>query len=351
MGELPYLTFFLYMIIAEVILVVVLLISLIVIREWNLYKAKRDYIEGRKIAGAILKYMKGKCSLEEVMPSCTRSQKLLLLKELDAFNQRFSGEEWNTVKENLIQKYLIQAAREKTSSRDWVKRAYAAQVLVLSPSIEDKEAFLKLVEDPVFLVRRLVVPAIVKLKIKEGLVKILEWMGKEKGYSHYFYRDMLLFAPMQEGYDWIEGLAGSSDNQKLQLACLEIYSGRMQALKSDFLNKSIQSENEDVRFAALKVYARNPQRESVEILLRFVNDPNESIRKEAMLGLEHFRSAQTLKALEIGLSDPAWLVRTQAAEALKKMGTLGLEILKKQNPDLNKNAFEAANFILQIEWA
>lgn len=336
--------------IAELILVVFLLISIVFVKFWNVFNKTKDELARRSIAKMIMKYMQGADSLGNVLILSGETRRGLLLKELETFNQRFSGEEWEFVKEKIAQKYLLPKARNRINRRNWLKRAFAARCFALAPLYEDKDYILKLFEDPNFQVKSLVIPAIIHLKMKDGLIKILENMSHDFGYFRYYYLDTLVSAKSQEIFDWIEELCESNPNKKLQLACLEVLSGKMQTVSGAFLLRDIQSEDEEIRLAALKVFARNPQKNSLEVLLEHIDDPNAEIRGEAYSGLAHFRSARTLEALEKGLSDNNWSVRLQAATSLKNMGQAGMNVLKKQSLDMDPTAYEAAHFILQLDW-
>ena len=339
-----------WILIAELILVVFLLFVIIFVKIWNDYTRKKDEIIRKTISKGIMDYMKGKSPLENVLTRSGESSKRLLLKELETFNQRFSGEDWDDVKEQIAQNFLLPAARKAIRSRKWLKRAFAARCFALSPLNADKDYILKLLDDPNFQVKSLVMPAVVYLKIKKGVVKILENMSQESGYYRYYYLDTLVSAKSQEIYDWIEEIAQDNPPRNLHLACLDVLSGKMQTIEAPFLFRDVESPYEEIRFAAIKVFARNPQKDSLEVLLRHVGDSHEEIRKESYKGLEHFRSSRTLQVLEKGLSDSHWNVRIQAANSLKNMGRAGLDILNKQNPSADFNAYEAAQFILQLDW-
>lgn len=337
-------------IIAELILIVVLLNVIVFVKAWNAYKKTREDTIRRKIAKEIIRYMQGAEMLEDVLVKSNITVKQLLLKELEIFNQRFSGEEWEYVKNKIAQKRLLPAARKIAGRRNWIKRAFSARCFALAPLMEDKDYILKLFEDTNFQVQSLVIPAIIQLNLKEGIIKIVENMSHDFGYFRYYYLDVLVNAKAPEVFKWIGELCESDPNKTLQLACLEVLAGKMQTISGSFLLRDIKSEDSEVRLAALKVYARNPQKESLEILLNHIGDPVAGVRKEAYKGLAHFRSPRTLEALEKGLSDQNWDVRIQAATSLKYMGQAGLNVLNVQNPDRDPIAYESAYFILQLDW-
>lgn len=339
-----------YSILVEIFLTAILLISLVVIRVRNRFLEEKNYLIGRKISGKILEYMKGKGSLDDILTLNGKASRKLLLKEVELFNQRFSGVEWRTIKEEIVKKYLIDFARNLSKKKDWHSRAMASRICALSPTAEEKDMILQLLDDSVFLVRGQVAPAAIELRLKEGVLKILHQMSKEPGYPRYYYRDVLLNHESQEVFDWIEEIAETPDGRDLQLACLDVLSGKMQTIQGNFLLRDVQSEDDEIRLAAIKVYARNPQKKSLEILLSHVQDSNEKVRIEVFYGLEHFRQPKTLEILEKGLEDDSWEVRVQAANSLKNMGRLGIDVLKRQSLEKHRNAYEAANYILQLDW-
>lgn len=350
--EIPayFLQILIYFLLFEIGLVVLLLLVTILVRSWNRHVESRDYLLLRKIAQAILDFMKGKSTLDEVVFLNTHTSKKLLLKEMEIFNQRFSGKEWDRVKEDISRKYLLEFAKKNVKSRNWVNRSIAARCFALCPLDENRDEIISLMDDPVFLVRSFVIEAIVHLKFKEGIIKILEHMSRELGYAHYYYRDALIDAKDSQILEWIAEEMVNSDVRNFQLVCLEVLSGKMQHLPENFLLRDIKSSDAAIRLAAIRVYAHNPQKDSGSVLLSHTIDSNKEMRKEAMYGLSHFRSRETLVALEKGLSDCVWEVRLQAALSLRNMGNAGRQILEKQSPELDIRAFEAANFCLEIKW-
>ena len=62
--------------------------------------------------------------------------------------------------------------------------------------------------------------------------------------------------------------------------------------------------------------------------------------------MQNFSNKKSLEALENLLKDPLWKVREQAARSLQKLKPEGMEILQKQNPSLNKDAYDVACYIL-----
>lgn len=339
-----------YILAFEIFLVVLLLFSIFFVSSWRSYQENKRKIEQRFIAQKILDYMKGKIPLNEVQKHSRISSKTLLLEELERFNQRFAGEDWEKVRNTIVEQYLFDTARKFKENKNWRKRAFAAKTFSLYPLMRDKEAILALMDDPIFLVRSHVIPAVLELNIKEGIIKILKQMSQERGYSHYYYRDSLLSGKSINDFRWIEEVAATTDDDSLHLACLDVLSGKMILMTEPFLLRDLESSNPSIKLAALKVFANNPQKESLEVLLNHVHDPKDEMREVSLSGLEHFRSHKTLSILENALNDPSWQVSTKAAMSLKNMGRLGHEILEKQNPELNKNAYEVAHYTLQLDW-
>lgn len=273
----------------------------------------------------------------------------ILLSTSESFDYRFNGESWKKLKKNISENYLLPVARKKFNSFSWVKRNFAARCFALNPLKEDEGILLKLINDPVFLVRSVAAIALARLEHRKGIIDIIRQMSLEKGYAHYFYRDLLLGCS-DKVFMWIKEIAEEDQNPLIHLACLELLSNKFIGTIPNYLRADSDSKDANTRLAAVKIIARNPQKDSEDLLIKSLNDPDPEIRKEAITGLQYFPSKETFTELENALKDSVWIVRLQAAQILKKMGQKGIDILKNQDQSIDKNAYDAAQTILQFNW-
>lgn len=338
-----------YILIFELFLLAILVIALYLKKNYNSFQ-QRSIVEGKRNISKLI----NDCLLQKKKISDVQLDRLfsteIILSVLESYNRRLKDEVWEKLKQTIAEQYLLPYARSSFNSIFWTKRNFSSRCFALSPSLQDEQKILPLIEDSVFLVRSHAAHAIARMGTYKGIKKIILHMSTETGYAYFFYRDILL----QEGsvalFNEVEKIAIKSENPSVESACLDLLSSKSMTLSNTLLNKYIYSFNEKLRLQCIKVYAQNPQHDSPEILLKCIDDPLAEIRAQAAYGLGYFLSAESLEKLERALSDTSWNVRLQAAWSLKRMGKKGLAILNKQAPEINKKGFDAAQYALQFDW-
>lgn len=313
-------------------------------------RLKREIIERQKISEIIISCLQKKPTDLATTGISKYALSDVLLSVIEQFDRRLSGGEWEKLKREIMEKYLIPKTRRWSKSRSWKKRNFTARCFALCPQPEQAQDILRLVDDPDFLVRSFAAIAAIEIKSKDGVHKILEQMSQNQGYTHAYYRDILLQSKSLEIFRWIEEMAASEADLSLHVSCLDVLAGTTLTINLPFLRQDLHSPNLKVRLAAVKVFANNLQVDSMGVLTQSLDDPNEDIRAAAILGIEHFASPNTLLKLTEALSDPCWTVRIQAAQSLKKMGLVGKRVLEKQDPLTQQAAYEAAQYALTFDW-
>jgi hypothetical protein len=333
----------------ELSVLVILILFILGRRVWLFFKEKKDEHAKQMIAKILLDGMKYQLPIERRWEIKALASQEILLNALEQFDHRFSDEKWDELKRRISALYLLPRAREGANSWHWINRHFSARCFALTPFSEDERTILALLDDPVFLVRSQAAIATVRLEIKEGVEKIIQYMSKEPGYARYFYRDLLLQGRSKEFFLWIETIALKTQDLGIQLACLDILADKTITLTLSFLHRDLESDNVSLRIAAVKVFARNPQKDSADVLLKSMEDPHPEIRAEAAYGLEYFATKESFEKLTQALRDETWTVRLQAAKSLKRMGRTGMEILKQQNAASHREAYDAAQYALQFD--
>lgn len=333
-------------VIIELIVLAALILLILSKRIWIHFHGKKVARDKEIISQIVIDCLENKTEANPENQLKKFAFKEVLLSQVEAFDRRFRGEQWDKLKSQISKLYLLPRAREWVTSMFWLKRNFAARCFALSSFPEDEKSIFLLLDDPVFLVRSMAAAAAVKLEMKEGIFKIIRQMSQAKGYPRIFYRDILLQSKSRQIFLWIKEMAEEEKDLIIHLACLDLLSGITMVMTLPILREDLQSKNKDVRYAALKVFAYNPQVDSSEVLLKYMEDPNEGIRAEAAFGLKHFSTPATVEKLTKALSDPSWRVRVQAARSLKNMGKS--DILNRQDPKINKDAYEAAHYVIQF---
>ncbi|MBN9378569.1 MAG: hypothetical protein BGO14_08745 [Chlamydiales bacterium 38-26] len=314
----------------------------------NILKDKEN-AQRRVISQWLIDALGAKKSFSDLNELKAYANHKVLLSELELFDRRYKGDNWDLLKNQVSQFYLMNHARRYYRSIFWVNRNFSARCFALTPFPQDQQRILKLLEDSVFLVRSLAVSATIKLEIKQGILKILHLMSDEQGYDRYFYRDMLINKGSLQVFIWIKDFAYLEKDSKIHLSCLDILARKSIPIPEEFLSRDLDSNDKTLQLAALKVYANNPQSNSLPVLLKYISSIDPQFRAQAALGLQYFLTKESLDKLEEALSDPSWMVRQQAGWSLKKMGNAGVDILRRQ-PQNNKEAYESAQYALKFDW-
>lgn len=334
----------------ELAVLVVLLIAIGIRHVWILYKNKKTARDKEIISQIVVDCIEEKNKIANAKGLAKFANQEILLSMLEAFNHRFNGESWEKVRDEAARLYLLDKARKWSKSIFWIRRNYAARCFALSPQSPDQETILHLIDDPIFLVSGSAAAAGIKLEMHQAVMKILQHMSSKSGYARFFYRDLLLKSKSLTIFKWIEDSAYHENEIDLHLICLDLLAEESMTITHPFLHKYLSSPHPSIRIAALKVFACNPQRESFEILMEHVKDPEEEIRSLAVLGLGYFSNENTIQILREALRDNSSKVRLEAAKALKRWGRMGQEILKSQNPSESKEAYDTAQYVLQLDW-
>lgn len=336
MFELKSLLLLFFFLLIEIVSLLLLLFSLIYRRVFTTFKIKiQDRIRTR-ISHQITLYLE---KPDSFAPKRFFSHRILLLSVLESYNRRLKGEEWEALKRKIADRYLLQVARRKATSPFWHRRSFAARIFALVPLPEDEPLILRLLADPVFLVKSLAAVAAIALNSKKGIELTLQHMIEKTGYARCYYRDALLQGSTQT-FAYMAEIA--QKKPEIHAACLEILAGKTVACAIPFLEADLHSKDPTVALAALKALICNPLKNAKAIFLEALARPEEKIRVQAAVGLKLFIDPDVLQTLENTLSDPVWKVRLQAALSLTEMGPAGMAILQKQKEK------EAAKYALDF---
>jgi hypothetical protein len=340
-------TIVIYLLVIEILLILFFIILIPIHRILLFYRKTADDRKKEELSQTIISSLEGK-ELPPLYLSKFRDLKNLLL-TLETFEYRIRGKEWEALKDKIVKAYLLPIARKKANSFSWVKRNFAARCFALCSLQKDEKIQLKLINDPIFLVRSIAALALVRLEHKQGILEVIKQMSREKGYAHFFYRDLLLKCSKKQ-FEWIQEIAEQEKDPLIHLTCLELLTERGIVKIPNYLREDAHSDHVNIRLQAVKILARNPQEDSRAILIKSTEDPIPEIREEAVSGLQYFASNEVFSKLTEALRDSVWLVRLKAAQTLKKMGQKGIEILKDQNQNTNKNAYEVSQAVLEHNW-
>jgi len=114
----------------------------------------------------------------------------------------------------------------------------------------------------------------------------------------------------------------------------------------DAIKVDIISQNLDLKIASLEYLSRAQNKDSCDMLRQCLNDTAPEVRAVVAKLLGERNDKHSIPLLEEKLPDSGWWVRTNAAEALSKLGTKGILALQQQSPEVDKFAYETAQKVL-----
>lgn len=282
--------------------------------------------------------------------SCYKKRlcKRMLLSILEDFNRKLKGDYWTDVKNYLLSKHLRPQALKWMNSPFWTRRCFAARCLALAPHQEDEEAILRLLEDPVILVRGFATSAALVLESYPALIKIIRQMSQVQGYERCFYKDLLLQGSIKL-FAWMIRIAMKEQNRELHEVALEFLAEKITAIPCSFLQEDLQSKSPTIRRLALKACMNNPHHASFSLAVKSLRDPAEGVRLEALRSLARFDAEEVFALLKAHLEDPSRPIQLEAAYTLKRMGQEGIDLLKQQEVKGSQGSCALAQYVLRFD--
>lgn len=270
-----------------------------------------------------------------------------LIETLENFDRRFSGSEWEEVKDKIIDWYLLDNAHAAVESSSWVMRQLAARCFLLSPKKATKEELSNLLDDQKFLVRVVAANAIVKSPNRELVENVVKKMATETSLSRFSYRDALINAD-GEKFQWIEEMAEKEKDPNIAALCLDILSTRTTHNLFPLAKNNIYSKDKQCKLESIKILKNLPSKETSDLLMHSLTDNDWEIRAEGVKALAEQHATGTAHQIYNLLSDNVWFVRLQAALALKKFDQHGMMMLSSINQISNPKAYEIAQYVLSL---
>lgn len=263
----------------------------------------------------------------------------ILLETIEEFKQRIGGELWYSIQKGVVDSFLISLARKRAKSFFWIKRNFSSRVFALKAYPEDEETILKLMDDKKFLVRSPASFASVYLESQRGVMKLVQTIKNEYGYSQFIYLDALIQGS-EKVFQYLIDIAKDPLYHKI---ILKVLAARSWGRVIPFLESNFNSGDPEVRFLSLKVLMRNPLPNTSEHFFKGVLEQDVGIRALSLEGIGAYPTDQSSAILEKALNDSVWEVRLSAGKALKRLGQLGINILCRQKEGV---ALEVAKYVL-----
>lgn len=250
---------------------------------------------------------------------------------------------------SLISEILLPLARKKILENDWETQLLAAQSFMLSPSKEDEKLIIPLAKNEHFLVNAEALKLGLKIESETIVKTVVLRMIKERWLTQSIHLSLFSEAPISTRI-FIENLLGDSADPYARATCYNILMF-YPAIKTDWdMKLDIQSNNVKLRIAAIRFFAYTHSAAAASTLIKLIKDKNWEIRFIALQQLAILKNKEHLDKIAICLKDSVWLVKINAAKALKAAGKEGAQILKQWAPELSEVPLDDKHIIPYPLW-
>lgn len=270
-----------------------------------------------------------------------------IVRAIKQMNDKVQGKEWKNLKSSIAREILSPMLPRYLHARKWIKRAYALQTLEMIRDEVSEELLLPFLKDPIPIIRISAVAAAIDIKSKRAINAVIDTMVYEDSFARYPYRDELLNAD-GDVYQILAERFSEEKDPNVRACCLEILSQKVGFVNLEMLADDLKSENMNLRWWAYRALENYPSKESVELLLKACDDPAWQIQALAARCLGLFGHVIAVPVLEKKLSDDQWLVRLNAALALRLIGQKGVLVLEGIKKGENQIAAETADYALSL---
>lgn len=110
--------------------------------------------------------------------------------------------------------------------------------------------------------------------------------------------------------------------------------------------RDLESDNLELKLTVLDYLAHLNRKTAITLILHCIDNKSWQVRVRAINLLGELKNEASAQAIGEKLRDREWWVRVRAAQALGKLGEVGINILKSQNPEVDRYAYEAAQQVL-----
>ncbi len=281
--------------------------------------------------------------INDVRKSRRKISRLLpMIEQIDAM---VTTPQWENFKQEIAGQIFHPVGRALFSSRSWTKRMTAARCLAIAPSVEDEEALLQLLNDPIPIIQYRAALGAVNLGTMRSLDELLLVMSKTTRFFRIPLRDVFRQCN-EKTVAFLTKKLEDESHPYIKVSCLEILERRTPHSLLPQIAKIIQDPHKNLRVAAIRVLKHHPTKQTIDHLIRLLDDPAWEVRAVAAGALAHAGVVEAIPKLTMLLRDKVWWVRKNAAMTLREIGEPGRIVLRMQDPDIDRYAYEIAKFVL-----
>lgn len=337
---------------AELVIMILAIFSIIIARTIRNIKERRMMQRRESLHKIFTKALLENrlIALSEIPQSIIHYPDLLTV--LEDFDHLFLDTLWIQMKERLVDGFLFKKAIAFLKETSWRNnllglRCIALDAQRLLKTSKNRSLVLTLLDHDKFIVRQMAAICLIRTEDKELIHCVVKKMVTEYPMAQYPYRDQFIKGNKRT-LSILKELADQEQNPQVIAALLDILSTKLTGNLVPLAAKHRGSKDDSCRLAAVKIFSSIPGEASELYLCEALADSNENIRAEAAKGLGKIVAVNSIPALTLALRDKGWVLRLEAAIALKSLGAPGKAALFAQDQYDHPEAYKAARFVLSI---
>lgn len=335
--------------IAQVLLVFVILILAFILRVYVFAQKVRRKKISRKIKNLLTSAVRDPNTVDLNELKRYRKNTDIIVEIINRLDTVAKSKQWIKTRKQIFEDIILPRARTLAKSRSWYNRYTACQSFCLNLLKQDEPFLIQLIHDSLPLISLNAAVIGTHTRSQEVIDAVIDHYGKGRRLQQFGYAQ--LFSTAKESViDLLENRLRREQDPYLKCFCYRILNNLPFKIKKGetHAQEDIYSDNLDLRLAALNYLCHIDPESTKETLYSFLKDKVWEIRARAAKLLGEIKDISAVDKLELCLRDYEWWVRLNAAQALSQLGEKGIAVLKRQDPNVDKFAYETANNVLSL---
>jgi HEAT repeat protein len=284
-------------------------------------------------------------SLFSVFPKKAKKMNVLL-PIINKFDETLHSQNWNKLKAKIGEEILHKLAKKNATHRRWRHRFLAAECFKVYAVRQDEDFLVKLIKDKFPLVTLSASVTAIKLGTAKLINALIDRMSQERRLTLTMFL-MLFENASSEIYHIVSDRLNNERNPFIRTSCYKILQKLPATQKIENFHNDLQTNNLELKLSVLHYISYAQCKDAVLVLKKMLKDKEWEVSSVAVRLLGNLGAVEAISEISNMLENPEWWVRLNAALALKKLGNEGIIVLKTQNPDKDRYAYEVAQHVLQ----
>lgn len=330
---------------ALIILVILLAYSL---KIYSYYKQKNRQVRQKKINQILIDCVEQSQSFNLNEMKQFQRDPVLLMNSIYLLDASTTNPQWKILRKKLIEVVMVSNARIYATSSSWSHRYLACRFFEFYLPKKDEKLIISLMKDPIPVVSIAAAQLAIRVHSQHIIDAVIDIFSEGRRVQQAFYSQIMSNADPKLTV-LIKNRISIEKNPYIKAFCYRtLMSFPLTDGVIETMNTDLQSDNIELKIASLTylIYA-TPER-GAALCIDFLKDTHWEVRAKSAQFLGKLGDESAAEALEKCLSDQQWWVRNNAAEALALLGKKGITILKRQTPQGNLSAYDAANQVLSM---